>query len=46
MFKKLQSLFEKNSTDDCCNIEIKEVTSDTKDCCGIKIEEVKEEQAD
>jgi hypothetical protein len=45
MLKKLQSLFVKSSSDDCCNIEIKEVTSDKKDCCGIKVEEVKEEQA-
>lgn len=46
MFKKLQIIFGKSSSDDCCNIEIKEVTSDTKDCCGIKIEEIKEEQED
>ncbi|CAG9609634.1 hypothetical protein [Pseudoneobacillus rhizosphaerae] len=46
MFKNLKSLFRKSSSDNCCSIEIKEVTSDTKDCCGIKVEEVKEEQAD
>lgn len=46
MFKKLQSIFGKNSSADCCNIEIKEVPANQADCCGIKIEEVKEEQTD
>jgi hypothetical protein len=43
MLKKLQSIFGNTTSEDCCNIEIKEVTSDTNDCCGVKIEEVKEE---
>jgi hypothetical protein len=46
MLKKLQSIFGKSTSEDCCNIEIKEITSDTNDCCGVKIEEVKEELAD
>jgi hypothetical protein len=46
MFKKLQNIFGKNSTADCCNIEIKEVKAVKNDCCGIKIEEVKEEDKD
>jgi hypothetical protein len=46
MFKKLQSIFGKSPSANCCNIEIKEVTSGTKDCCGAKVEEVKEEQGD
>jgi hypothetical protein len=46
MLKKLQSIFGKSTSEDCCNIEIKEVTSDSNDCCGVKIEEVKEELAD
>jgi hypothetical protein len=46
MYKKLQSIFGKSPSADCCKIEIKEVTSDIKDCCGAKVEEVKAEQGD
>jgi hypothetical protein len=43
MFKKIQSIFGKNSSADCCNIEIKEVASNQNDCCEQKIEKVKNE---
>lgn len=42
MFKKL---FGKKSSSDCCNVEIKEVSSEKDSCCNVKIEEVKPEQS-